>query len=203
MLIECLGGAEYEIPVNSNKFISNLKWDSVNVIVQIKKKFIRFAVNHYIKTPKDLLYIWDEILQYSGEKWATYNDNNISTILRYKCKHCLFNNTLPLYIEETNKEPICVECNECIECKFVRGNDNRCFHVNCFNKNPTILRNKKLELYQCKMCDKYANIMNCNIRYMKLFNEYDSYEDIIKSKISGNQTYIDNNGNYTLLFLTE
>ena len=134
---------------------------------------------------------------------AKYNSTQISTILRYRCKHCLFNNTYDLYVEETDKELICLECNMSIESKFIRGRNNGCFHINCFNKNPTILRNEEFELYQCKMCDKYININECNITYIKLPNECDIYKDILSAKIHNTRTYIDKKNEYTLLFIAK
>jgi len=206
MFIEWLGEVEYEGPIESNRFISNLKWDYIYVIIPINNICVGFFVKYYIKTPKDLIYIWEEIGDYVRKQWGEYINNNITSTLRYKCQHCLFNNQCKMYIEEskyTSNELECYECKTHIDNKFIRNYDNNCYHINCFNQNPNIFKNNKKILFQCKMCNKYINIMDHGLQHRNLFNRYNIFKYIINSELLETYTHLGNDKVYTLLFLTK
>jgi len=207
MFIEWLGEISYTkkcISNISNRFISNLKWDYIYVLIQIDTIYVGFFVKYYIINHIDIMYIWGEIRDYVASEYEEYINNNITTMIQYKCEHCLFNNHYPVNIEDdiSAMDIECSECNTRIDNKFIRDYENNYYHIHCFNKNPNIFKNNKSILTQCKMCCKYINLHDHSLRCRHLSNKYDIFKYIQNCELEQSCVYMDDDNIYTLLFTT-
>ena len=201
MFIEWQGVIEYSNTHLSPKFISNLKWDDIHVIIQINNLYVGLLVKYYIKNHKDAVFIWEEIKGYLKDQYDIYINNNINNRLYYKCINCSLNNYYEMYIEESKSTKItCMICGNFCD-KFIRDYENNYYHINCFNCNPNILKKNKKILLQCKMCNKYLYINDSSVKQRNIPNKFYLFKYIQNTNIKKTYTIKDDIDRYTLLFV--